>query len=392
MAGGGIAAGARPAAGATIESERIKIYSDRTFVSPATGVHCAMMVPFWGAGEVTDWYSDNDLFDDYRANGGAYFELVDRISECDLAILPSTLHRYVTDGTQRLACQFAEKAAAAGKPVVVFHERDYDFKLPFANGFLFSPTIEGPAGPQEFALPGWVPDHLPGGARPRTWMPRPVVGFCGWVRRPDLRGRLTNVLRMFVPPFDRKQAGPFRASLTEVYRHRYLRGEMVDILRCSREIETNFVLRDRFLNGFLEAGAAGNVQRREQIRDRAFAEFVENMEQSTYVLCVRGIGNYSLRFYETLAMGRIPLFINTNCVLPYSDFIDWGARMPWVEWQDRDHAGRRLLAYHGSLAAGELEDRQRDLRALWEEWLSPDGFFRNFHRHFRPAGMQPNRG
>ena len=36
------------------------------------------------------------------------------------------------------------------------------------------------------------------------------------------------------------------------------------------------------------------------------------MLASPYILCVRGAGNYSARFYEALALGRIPVLVNTS--------------------------------------------------------------------------------
>ena len=48
---------------------------------------------------------------------------------------------------------------------------------------------------------------------------------------------------------------------------------------------------------------------------------IENLKRNLFHLCHRGGGNYSYRFYEILMMGRIPIFINTECVLPFEDKI-----------------------------------------------------------------------
>ena len=45
-------------------------------------------------------------------------------------------------------------------------------------------------------------------------------------------------------------------------------------------------------------------------------EYWNNMLSAPFTLCVRGNGNFSVRFYETLALGRIPVFYNSDCVLP----------------------------------------------------------------------------
>ena len=47
------------------------------------------------------------------------------------------------------------------------------------------------------------------------------------------------------------------------------------------------------------------------------------MINSHFNICNRGNGNFSMRFYQTLSCGRIPVLLNTDMVLPFSDEIDW---------------------------------------------------------------------
>lgn len=111
-------------------------------------------------------------------------------------------------------------------------------------------------------------------------------------------------------------------------------------------------------------------------------EFVRNLRESDYGLCVRGSGNFSFRFYETLCMGRIPVFVDTDCVLPLDFDIEWRDYCVWVEADDVGRIGDRILEFHESLGEAEFEERQHACRRLWETHLSPEGFFASFHRHF----------
>ena len=115
---------------------------------------------------------------------------------------------------------------------------------------------------------------------------------------------------------------------------------------------------------------------------KARREYVENIAESDYVLCARGIGNFSYRLYETLSMGRIPIFIDTDCVLPLDFDIDWRDYCVWVDTGDVDRIGDRVLEFHESLSDAEFEERQRAARRVWETHISPEGFFASFHRHF----------
>lgn len=44
--------------------------------------------------------------------------------------------------------------------------------------------------------------------------------------------------------------------------------------------------------------------------------YLDSLSNSDFVFCPRGDGNGSQRFYETLAMGRIPIIPNTDVILP----------------------------------------------------------------------------
>ena len=76
------------------------------------------------------------------------------------------------------------------------------------------------------------------------------------------------------------------------------------------------------------------------------------------------------------------MFLDTDSVLPYEFLIDWRDYVVWVSREEVPNVGDRVAAFHERLSDREYVDLQHDCRRLWEEWLSPHGFFRNFHRHF----------
>ena len=69
---------------------------------------------------------------------------------------------------------------------------------------------------------------------------------------------------------------------------------------------------------------------------------------SDYCLSLRGKGNYSFRLYEIFAMGRIPLFIDTDCVLPFEDEIDWKRHCCWVDQSDLGRADEIVAQFHAT--------------------------------------------
>ena len=85
---------------------------------------------------------------------------------------------------------------------------------------------------------------------------------------------------------------------------------LITKIKNNHQIRDNFILRQHFWGG--------NPHNKQIIKD-----FNDNIEQSHFVICNRGAGNFSMRLYQTLAFGRIPLLLNTNMILPFEDIIDY---------------------------------------------------------------------
>ena len=94
-----------------------------------------------------------------------------------------------------------------------------------------------------------------------------------------------------------------------------------------------------------------------------------------------GIANYSLRLYETLCLGRIPLFINTDCVLPFENEIPWKDICLWVEESEMDNLGEKITDYHHSMNGAQFREKQVQCRQIWKKYFVKEGFINHFH-HF----------
>jgi hypothetical protein len=82
-------------------------------------------------------------------------------------------------------------------------------------------------------------------------------------------------------------------------------------LRKNKLIDTNFILRNKY-----RAGVTSESQ-----RECATRAFFDNIFNNPYTFCLRGAGNFSVRFYETIVMGRIPLLIDIDIRLPIEGVI-----------------------------------------------------------------------
>tara|TARA_B100000073_G_scaffold5672_1_gene4891 strand:- start:526 stop:1332 length:807 start_codon:yes stop_codon:yes gene_type:complete len=78
----------------------------------------------------------------------------------------------------------------------------------------------------------------------------------------------------------------------------------------NKYIKTKFIIREKFWGG--------KPHDTELIKD-----FEDNMLNSHFNICNRGNGNFSMRFYQTLSFGRIPVLLNTDMKLPFEEEIKW---------------------------------------------------------------------
>ena len=73
--------------------------------------------------------------------------------------------------------------------------------------------------------------------------------------------------------------------------------------------------------------------------------------------------------------------------MPYDFLLSWRDYGVWLERDEIPEIGAKIASFHEGLDAAGFEEHQRACRRLWEDYLSPLAFFRNFHRHFngRPS-------
>jgi len=121
-------------------------------------------------------------------------------------------------------------------------------------------------------------------------------------------------------------------------------------------------------NGYVQDTSDFNVwdstQEELEVRGRAYADM---LAASQFVLCPRGIGTSSIRLYETMQAGRVPVIISDHWVAPPET--DWRFAIQVEE--------RRISSIPGLLSSmtGEVEERGRAARSAWEQSYSPETMF-----------------
>lgn len=192
----------------------------------------------------------------------------------------------------------------------------------------------------------------------------PNIGFCGHAS-PSIKKKFRDKLAFAKKNIVRFFQNPLRIDYEPLFASAYERFKLLKALETSSLVKSNFIFREQY-----RAGAVTKELRRQTNK-----EYYDNIMQSDYVLCVRGAGNFSVRLYETLMMGRIPVFVDTKCLLPFTDDIDWKKHMVWVPWEQRNDIDKIIIDFHKSLNQEEFIQLQHANRSLWQNSLSVIGIF-----------------
>jgi hypothetical protein len=257
--------------------------------------------------------------------------------------------------------KLAERARDAGLPCIFFRANDDPTPANPPHGVVYRTSLyRSRLTPRELAMPAFTDDLLEecgGELVARARGERPTVGFCGHVGTAGdrLYENLVGLLR-----------GNRDKAVGMGLRHRAL-----ETLRASRRVDTNFIARTQIWGGASTGAAQWDAARRAAVR----REYLDNILASDYCLCLRGKGNYSFRFYEVFAMGRVPLFVDTDCVLPFEDEIDWRSRCVWVDQSEMARIGDIVADFHAARSDDDLRQLQLDNRKLWEDYLRPSSIY-----------------
>ena len=195
---------------------------------------------------------------------------------------------------------------------------------------------------------------------------KPVVGFCGHATSSPLIYLYQNYkylmenFKRFINDFNRRDYEPIFPSA-------FMRHRVMKYVEQENMIITNFIYRKKYRAG---AKSQKDLQ-------STTLEYYENLLDSDYILCIRGAGNFSIRLYETLMVGRIPIFVNTDCILPFEEQIKWKSHAVWVEWDQIKYINEIILDFHNQLTAKNFYDLQAENRNLWATRLQPFSILQN---------------
>lgn len=269
---------------------------------------------------------------------------------------------------RRTANELDELSVRLAKPLIIFFYRDPTIPLPFKNAWIFRTSgFASLARKGEWGMPAFI------GRKPAntSWETRkkqaiPAVSFRGKAAPENY-------------PFSirlREKANRLLAKMGSGYRLKNYQPE-------------GYLLRRRAVLSCKRAGGRLIADLHINPRDASQDDYLKSFRDSDYIICAAGYGNYSYRFYETLREGRIPVYLDTDELLPCADVIKWKELMVWVPAAEVDRTAEYILDFHSSIHPDEFVQRQHKLRELYEKYLTTQGFSRYLVNDFLPQMSPP---
>jgi len=249
--------------------------------------------------------------------------VVDDVSESDYVVMRKTYTSNRHECNVRVCEELRQFGRLNSKPFVYFLHDDPDMDMGecVKGGVIFRTSYFRSGGRvNEYCMPSFYAEDIKMGAMEVLGGGGITVGFCG---------AMTHSVRL----------AACRALIK------------------SNDIKVNIKLRKQIHLGY-------------ELKDRRSNrnEFLDIMRNNVYQLCCRGGGNFSHRFYETLACGRIPVVVDTDIPLPDIGE-DWSNYIVMA-----DNVGvlpNKLTEWHNN---HDVVDMQVRCRRLWEERLTFKGF------------------
>ena len=265
----------------------------------------------------------NDRFSRVMSSGDSIIQYAS-LKDCDYAVLP-----YKYEDTLQTK-ELIKEANDAGKKIIVIYNDDDENPINVRpeQGYVFRTSFNTRDRKEnEYAFPAFTGDFYDQSKIIDNPNKQLSVGFCG---------------QAFIP----------------------VRRKAIQKLRKQTILETDFILRKGFWAPELPKGQARR-------------EFIDNLRNNVFILCARGAGNFSYRLYETMMMGRIPLIIDSDQILPFEDQINYKDCAIIIPESELPNIAEHIDAWmeRNRFVITKLQTYNRQ---LWEKYLAPWGWLSNF--------------
>ncbi len=319
-------------------------------------------------------FTDKERIDLYGISDKDY-SFVGDIKTSDLVILPLSWNHYSRTNTLNVAEDLILEAHEANKKVYSFMTGDFGVRISnYDNLVVLRMSGDRSQLPHNhIGMPVFIQDPIKKGYGDLNHFPefnKPSIGFCGQSNH-SLINTIQEIVKVLYRNF-RFYIGKTKELPQVVMSTSSLRNRVLNVFKRSERIKDVFIEREKYRAGV----------KTQEDKQRTTEEFYSNIANNEYTVCVRGAGNFSVRFYETLAMGRIPIFVNTDCILPLVEQVNWRSHLIWAEKNQISDLPQKVVGFHSKFTEQDRNAFLQSNRKLWEDYLTMNGYFKNLFSEY----------
>ncbi len=283
------------------------------------------------------------------------FTIVDNPTDADYFLIPHMYARLKREPSYLERCVDLSKKYS--KTLLLFAYQDGAEKIDIPNTIIFRPSqYKKTLALNEIIMPAFVEDlGVLYGISLKEKTATPSVGFVGKADFENFQHHLRFLYKNTI-----LKRGPLKDGL-------YFRREAMRILSGDHRIKSNFITRSSY---------SGNKKSITLDPVLARKEYIHNMQENDFTLAPKGDGNYSLRFYETLSMSRIPILVDTDMVLPLEDKIPYDDIIIRIDYKNIRSITDTIVNLYKNWSSNEYEDRQKKARIIFEKYLFMPAFIK----------------
>jgi len=295
--------------------------------------------------------------DVFRYISEPFVEIVDIPAIADYFLIP---HNYfIVRKEFDYLENFFSLAKQHQKKVIVFAYGDSSEEINLENAIIIRTSrYRSELKANELIMPAYSDDLLfDNNIQLRIKTNHPVICFCGWAGFTDFWRWLKFKIKDF----------PYHFRFDKFRRQGlFFRRQCLKVLTYSSLIKSNFIIRNNY------SGYKTTIR---LSPERAREEYINNLINCDFALVVKGDGNFSYRFYEALSLGRIPLLLDTECVLPLDDIINYNDFTLMVNYHQINKIDKIVANFYNSLSEEKFQQMQQSARSVFANYLRIDKFF-----------------
>lgn len=342
-------------------NKKLKLYVNKIFFKEDL-LFIPLLFPFFGAKFRGNSPYVNEAYR-YGFNPD-FFELVYSIYDAEYVLIPYDYWQIKKHYPETLK-QIIKEAQKVKKPILIDASGDVFGKINIQNSYVLRINqyrLDLPVNEITVPVPceDLLESYCGGQVVFREKGDIPIVGFVGWGHL-SIRQRIRTIVKEFpvrILSMFIKRYSVYRKGV-------FWREKSIRIFRNSEIVKTNFIIRKSY---------SGNIRTLEGDPVKNRREFVENIIESDYTLVVRGDANTATRFYETLSLGRIPVVIDTECVFPIEEIINYRDFCVFINYKDIKNAPKILADFHKKISPEKFLEMQSKARYTFKNYLRYDTF------------------